>query len=492
MHCPHAPAECKYHSAKLAATLCPAIGVLGPAAVALQPAVGALRPTGAFVRSASEVGAVDLDAQRHGSYPLPPMNDSLATFLCAVLAVAGIFVGTPSARGDELTLKPREGVVLLNNGELLSGTIIPAGDRYDVHLASGEICLRRADVAMICRDAQECYQHKRANIEAGRIQDHLELAEWCLRNGLLDLAERELADARKADHTHPKIRLLVSRLELARQPLPRQTSTTAEKPVSHTTLDSVTRNLPSGTMETFTHSIQPLLLNNCSKSGCHSTGGEGGLKLERIHPRFSARTSTQRNLEQVLALVDRDNPPASKLLQAPIRPHGTVKSAIFTDRQQGQYRQLVQWVYAVAGARSPVEKPTLQERTAPLLQAVPGAAGRPPVNPDELPISTDPLDVPPESLPPAANEAEPLPDAPAAATAPETPLNPEQAYTPEQLEAMGIDLNGRQAPHRGVGARGTQVRGTAVNVQRGAQLPDAFTPQDEFDPNIFNRRFFGK
>jgi hypothetical protein len=422
------------------------------------------------------------------------MRKALATLLIVASAASGM----SNSLGDELTLKPREGVVLLNNGELLTGTIIPAGDRYDVHLESGEICLRRADVAMICRDAQECYQHKRNNIEAGRVQDHLDLAEWCIRNNLLDAAARELADARKADNTHPKIRLLTSRLELAKQPLPDQSSPAAEKLVSHTTLDTVSRNLPPGTMETFTHSIQPLLLNNCSKSGCHLTRGDGGLKLERMHPRFSARSSTQRNLEQVLALVDRDNPPASKLLQAPIRPHGSVKSAIFTDRQQGQYRQLVQWVYAVAGARSPVEKPTLEERTAPLLQAMPGAAGRPPVNPDELPISSSPLDTPPQSLPPEAGGAEPLPESGQAnpgAAIPGAPSEPaasaNQAYTPQQLEAMGLDLNGKQAPHRGVGARGPQVRGSAATVQRGAQLPEAFKPQDEFDPNIFNRRFFG-
>jgi hypothetical protein len=412
--------------------------------------------------------------------------------LTILLLVASAVAATVSL-GDELALKPREGVVLLTNGELLTGTIIPAGDRYDVHLESGEICLRRSDVAMICRDAQECYQHKRNNIEAGRVQDHLDLAEWCIRNNLLDAAARELADAAKADDTHPKIRLLTSRLELARQPLAGQSTGAAEKLVSHTPLDSVSRNLPPGTMETFTHSIQPLLLNNCSKSGCHLTRVDGGLKLERMHPRFSARSSTQRNLEQVLALVDRDNPPASKLLQAPIRPHGSVKSAIFTDRQQGQYRQLVQWVYAVAGARSPVEKPTLEERTAPLLQAVPGAAGRPPVNPDELPISSSPTDVPPDSLPVGAQQAAPLPEAgePNAGAAAASPVHSDQAYTPQQLEAMGLDLNGKQAPHRGVGARGPQVRGSAATVQRGAQLPEAFKPQDEFDPNIFNRRFFG-
>jgi hypothetical protein len=29
-------------------------------------------------------------------------------------------------------------------------------------------------------------------------------------------------------------------------------------------------------------------------------------------------------------------------------------------------------------------------------------------------------------------------------------------------------------------------------VQRGAKLPATFTPKDDFDPEVFNRRFFGK
>jgi hypothetical protein len=73
----------------------------------------------------------------------------------------------------------------------------------------------------------------------------------------------------------------------------------------------------------------------------------------------------------------------------------------------------------------------------------------------------------------------------------EQPANADRAYTPQQLESMGLDLNGNQAPHRGGGGRGVQPRGSAASVQRGAQLPDAFKPQDEFDPHIFNRRFFG-
>lgn len=295
------------------------------------------------------------------------MHRPVFVTFCAALAACAL------VRADEISLAPRDGVVLLTNGELITGKIIPAGDRYDVQLANGEISLRRADVALICRDADECYRHKRNDIELGRVQDHLDLAEWCIRNKLYVAAEREIGDARRADPMHPKLRLVASRLALAKQPPAGGPVSVVEQAIAYMPLDTLARNLPPGTMETFTNSIQPLLLNYCSKSGCHSSRNDGGLKLERVHPRFSGRSTTRRNLERVLTLIDRENPPASALLQAPIRPHGTVKAAIFTDRQHAQYRQLVQWTYAVAGARLPVEKPSLEDRTAPLLQSIPGA-----------------------------------------------------------------------------------------------------------------------
>ena len=404
------------------------------------------------------------------------MHRPVFATLCAALAACA------SVRADEISLAPREGVVLLVNGELIAGKIIPAGDRYDVHLANGEISLRRADVALICSDADECYRHKRNDIELGRVQDHLDLAEWCIRNKLYVAAEREIADARRADPMHPKLRLVASRLALAKQHPAGSPVSVVEQAIAYMPLDTLARNLPPGTMETFTNSIQPLLLNYCSKSGCHSSRNDGGLKLERVHPRFSGRSTTQRNLERVLTLIDRENPPASQLLQAPIRPHGTVKAAIFTDRQHSQYRQLVQWTYAVAGARLPTEKPSLEDRTAPLLQSIPGASG--PVSLDTAPAELPPAESTPAEMPLPADLQGELP-LPADAVNPgelPAPSSADQAFTPEQLRSLGIDPN----------APGPPMSAGVSQVQRGAKLPAAFTPKDEFDPEIFNRRFFGQ
>jgi len=372
----------------------------------------------------------------------PPMNRALLMALCACAAAHCV------ATGDELSLGPREGVLLLHNGELLAGTIIAAGDRYDVHLENGEISVKRSDVALVCRDAAECYRHKRAGIEAGRVQDHLELAEWCIKNGLTESAEKELAAARAADAAHPRIRLVESRLALAKEPPKSEPAAAPKKPAAQVALDRMARNLPGGTMEAFTDTIQPMLLNYCAGSGCHSARAAGGFKLERIHPKRSGRFTTQRNLQRVLLQVDHENPPQSKLLLAPIRPHGTAKSPVFTNREQSQYKLLVLWVYAVAGGRKTAARPTLAERTAPLLQAVPGASG--PQSPEsvEPPHERDGSRIPPSSA--------------------------DQAFTRDELRAMGI------LPH------------AWSNVQYGAEAAPDFVPTDPFDPEIFNRRFFGR
>jgi hypothetical protein len=365
--------------------------------------------------------------------------------------------------GDDLSIKPRAGVLLLNNGELIAGTIITAGDRYDVQLENGEISIRRSEVALVCRDAQECYARKRAGIESGRAQDHLDLAEWCIKNGLLEAGERELAAARAADHAHPKIRLVESRLALAKEPPPSGPVESPQKRAAPESLDGMARNLPPGTMEQFTNTIQPLLLNYCAKSGCHAGRGAGGLQLERMHPKLAGRFSTQRNLRRVLAQVDLADPTKSKLLQAPIRPHGPAQATIFTDREQSQYRQLAEWVHALAGTRrSAAPEPTLAERTAPLLQAVPGASG--------APAETDA----PHELPHAEPAASELP-APAARDGSQIPASSaEQGYTREQLREMGL------------------LQHATSRVQYSKDMPAPYVPKDPFDPELFNRRYFGR
>jgi hypothetical protein len=350
------------------------------------------------------------------------------------------------AAADELALSPQPGILLLHNGEMIEGTITTAGDRYDVNLKDGEIHVPRSSVAMVCRTIEDCYLHRRSGITQDRVQDHLELAEWCLRNHLLESAEQELADARAADSEHPKIKLLEVRLKLSKEaPKTSEPISAPEKNASKEQLDRLVRNLPAGSMETFTLTIQPLLLNYCTK-GCHTAQSIGALRLQRIPlTKAGGRHPTQRNLQAALALIDRDKPADSLLLQAPIRPHGTVKAPIFTDREQAQYKQLVEWVYLVANAKEPSPPVALEERGAPLLQKVP-------------------------THEPAAAEPERQSDPQAAPTS-----LPNQAVDAQQFRT--VRQHGQLV-----------LRPVAKRVETTAD----FVPKDPFDPEIFNRRYFGR
>jgi hypothetical protein len=383
------------------------------------------------------------------------MNRSLVTVLLLSLPAAATL-----RAADEVSLVPQQAVLLLNNGQLLEGTITMAGDRYDVVGNDSEIRVKRSEVAALCRDREECYRHKRAGIDEGRVQDHLELAEWCLKHALVESAETELKAARAADPSHPRIRLLEPRLELARQaPVKRESAAQREKPGSPEQLDSMVRSLPSGAMERYTNGIQPMLLNYCTKSGCHGPRGSGVMRLERISVKaLSGRHSTQANLQSVLAMIDRDSPKESKLLAAPIRPHGGLRTPIFTDREHIQYKQLVEWVYMLANAKSQPAEPSLDEHGAPLLQTVGNSGHR--------------------AAAPPQKDKMPQPEASG-----ENPSDWSDSFPDHPKGSPGA----RSAASRGRRSDQLGPRGTM-----GPATGNTFVPRDPFDPEIFNRRFFGE
>ncbi len=393
----------------------------------------------------------------------PTLSRLMSRYLLLAPLLSVLAVPHVAAGADDVSLAPRKGVLLLNNGEVIEGTITASGDRYDVAGQDSEIRVKRSDVAIVCRDVLGCYEHKRSAIEQGRAGDHLELAEWCLKHGLVEPAERELEAARTADSSHPKIRLLEPRLELAKQaPRNSEPAVAREKTASSEHLDGIIRNLPAGSMENFTNGIQPMLLNYCAKSGCHGPRSTGVLKLERIPPnRLAGRHATQGNLQAVLAMINRDMPQESKLLEAPIRPHGNMKLPVFTDREQSQYKQLVQWVYLVSNVKQASPRPTLAERTAPL--AAP-RRGRAPSEADQRePRSTG--------------------ENPELELADWSDSFPDQAKNSTSEQAKPHDLP------RATGSRGEPGR-RPMN-QRVAPEGD-FVPKDPFDPEVFNRRFHGK
>jgi hypothetical protein len=365
--------------------------------------------------------------------------------LCALLLVGW----AAELRAEPLQLAPREGVLLLRTGSVVRGKISRAGDRYYVALPHAELRIKVENVELFCRNLDEAYRMKSSAIKPGQVDARLELAEWCLRNNLLGYAAHEVLRARRDNPRHPRLELVQRRLELAANPpdIPFTADTDSQPRPSGEQLSQWVRGLPPGTVENFTNTVQPLLLNRCATGGCHGPAAENRLRLERIPGgRPPTRSITHRNLKAVLECVDREDPAASLLLTRPLAPHGEATEAIFNGHDLRQYQQLVKWVHEMAQPRQPPQPPNVERTAAPLLQTM---------DPARLPRQTRMSgEAPPFPEIPASTSSKTLPDA----TLPEIKLDEPAEIVPEH------------------------------KVQYGAP-PAEPKAKDPFDPALFNRRF---
>jgi len=273
---------------------------------------------------------------------------SLLVFLGA-LRLAAAWGDSPSPAADEQLL-------LLRNGEVLRGRVAQQADHYVLTLPNGEVRIRVSEVETVCQDLDAAYRYRRSKLVVSRPDDHLDLAEWCLRQGLPGDAARELSAALALDPRNPRIALVDRRLqESLAPPAPIVKAAAAAPHLTSEELDRMVRSLPAGSVESYTTLIQPLLMSNCATAGCHGPGAKGGFALLRTPAdRFGNRRVTQRNLQSTLGWLDFQTPAASRLLAAAGTPHGAAPGAVF-DPQSSRFRQLVAWVAVVT--QRPLETP---------------------------------------------------------------------------------------------------------------------------------------
>jgi len=288
-----------------------------------------------------------------------------------------------------------QAILVLRSGQTFEGRITKVEGGCIVDLTDGQIRIKKADIDLICRSLDDGYRQKRAAIQIGNVQHHLELAHWCLRHQLWGHAAAELADATVADPGNPAIAAMQHRLKMAVEPPPKPDPTA--KPKSGPTneeLDRLVRSLPHGTVEAFTQSVQPVLMNHCATAACHGPQSDTGLRLFRVQVgKTASRRVTQRNLYSVLSYIDRENPTASTLLTLPTGPHGTAKHAIFNEHQVVQYKRLVDWTCQLVEQPLP-ETPASVKPSEPVQHA-----------------GFTPINTPPNVLSQEATQAQPLPAA---------------------------------------------------------------------------------
>lgn len=373
--------------------------------------------------------------------PLLLAARSLGVAVTFLTAISAVWSAPPLALG------PVEGVLLLRNGEVLAGRITQAGDHYYLSRPRGDLRLRAAEVERVATDLNDIYRAKQGQVEPGDAQAHLDLAEWCVQQKLLDEAARELGEVGRLEPDHPRRGLVERRLALAQRGDPPAAAPKKPEPgPTNDDLDRLVRGMPGRSVEVFTSTVQPLLVNNCTSSGCHNAHSPGKLRLWRLPLAGPpSRRVTQRNLHSVWQTIDFENSLESPLLTQPLAPHGTAKDAIFANRDADQYRQLAGWVQSLAPSGKTAQPSSVAQRADPLSQTMPrrGGKSRP---------------APRKPTPPGRTEEKPSKPGPISSELEPEPVEPEKSETND-------------------------------SPSRQAREAD-YEPVDPFDPEIFNRRYF--
>lgn len=264
------------------------------------------------------------------------------------------------------------GALLLRNGEIFQGQISTSGGEFRIVLAYGELRFRAADVECVAPSLREIYLRKQTAVIAGDAQERLRLAQWCIRQGLFEEAAAEIAAARAIDPRNPAVDLMAHRMELARQP---GVTAKAQAPTQHAMpggaaladLDRLARGLPSGTIESFTERVQPVMMNNCASAACHGPQSPSKLQLLRVPGgRPASRRLTQRNIQNLLPWINREQPGGSDLLKYASTAHASGKAPPLAP-ESAQYRRLMEWVYQVAHAEDklPAKHPNTRQADRP-------------------------------------------------------------------------------------------------------------------------------
>ena len=283
---------------------------------------------------------------------------------------------------------------------------------------------------------QDAYLWLRAQQSSGAksSDEHLDLAEWCIRHELWPEASRELLEARALAPDSERAGLVERRLMMLSQQPERTVvaQATSAEPAERAVKESEVTSelaplprLPESGMEQFARRIQPLLVNNCTTGGCHASNASSSFPLDRsILYGYANARSTEANLRSTLLAIDTKEPGESPLLTAARGPHHGVTPL------QGHHR--AEWI----------------ARLELWTEQVARSNGWQPL--EELPEET-----PAEGLAPKEGEL---------------------ILTGHEVEQPATPVDPLDKPL----APAPVVRGGLIQ---------AIEPRDEFDPEIFNRKY---
>jgi hypothetical protein len=105
----------------------------------------------------------------------------------------------------------------------------------------------------------------------------------------------------------------------------------------------------------YSTAIQPILINNCAKAGCHHSEADNSLRLEYVRlTGYGNRLASARNLAKVLEQLDTKEPQKSPLLVRARSNHGDARrTLVMAPKGKEILARLERWVETASGELNP-------------------------------------------------------------------------------------------------------------------------------------------
>ncbi len=366
------------------------------------------------------------------------------------LTIALVFFLVTALWGQPPVTAPYQGVLVLTNGNAMRGWITQEGEYFSLAINEDSVIRMPSErVAFACKSLEEAYLRQKARVGTTTLIHHVELANWCIGLELWEEAAYHHAIAMRSGPDHPDVvrldRLYQVKLsernndgkvETVQYSLP---ITQPERMLEEVESDQPDPSLSPQIVRYYTSTVQPIMLNSCAASRCHAENSENAFRLvEFENVRSIPRRMTVRNMNAALNFIDYDQPQKSQLLVQSATRHGDGNAPNLSPQQ---LRAIQAWVYAASQGAKPMRKP---------------------VDNSIVPASFNA----PSEMPKALADPGPAPTKPLASPAP----NP--IFGGNANASMG----GRDRPYRSLPQKGTPP----------TEKPDV---RDEFDPELFNRKF---
>jgi len=207
----------------------------------------------------------------------------------------------------------------------------------------------RSQVSFAGKSKEALYQHRTEQSEFRSPAVSIENVKWCMRQGLKEQAETELAKLVAIDPTNPelvRLRRLIDSKTLPQESVPIQMSAAPPpKEFSKAEEFAPPPGLSLESISEFATRVQPMLINRCGNAGCHRSGSDTTWQLSHlgINVRVSARM-TQKNIHATIPYINMDDPSLSELLRYAQSPHGAGAYVPVGRSAQSAEMTLRQWL----------------------------------------------------------------------------------------------------------------------------------------------------